>query len=134
MKVEIDRNNKRWDKVNPPRAGSLVAITGKLIGREEDDTGLFIIGLRTITYIPSTSRPSPTKSPTSTKPGRGKTWGQSQRDSKAKRPRSDDDHDKEKGSSRKRPRSDDEDDKGESSSTSPPKRLTTGSRSAAKPT
>ncbi|KAJ7230128.1 hypothetical protein GGX14DRAFT_384086 [Mycena pura] len=117
VKVVIDRSNKRWDKVKPPQPGSLVAITGKLLGREDDDTGLFMINLRNITYIPSALRSSPTKSLATAKGGGSKTWSQSQRESKSKRPRSEDD-----------------DDKGQGTSASPSKRSTKAATSAPKPT
>lgn len=87
-----------------PAAGSTVWVSGPIVDREHSDQGLFVIDLTRITYLPSASRFSASKSPTKGgqsgndgSSGGGHNWMKSQQSAKKKRKRNEKDDDEDQG-------------------------------------
>jgi hypothetical protein len=84
VKIHVTRTNNRCANLNLSQVGNSVAVTSKLPGHEQPDSGLFIIDMHSITFIPSTSRLA-SKSPVKSSPNPSKmTWSKSQHENKKK--------------------------------------------------
>ncbi|KAJ7901502.1 hypothetical protein B0H13DRAFT_1882926 [Mycena leptocephala] len=95
VKVCVDRSNQRWASFFMPAVGQTVGIGDRLIGREQEATGLLIIELNHITYGPTrrAAPESPAKPGMSPSKGGGCGYGNKQRELKRKRDNDKEDED-----------------------------------------